>query len=256
MAREGRRNRIVRILVTNDDGIRAPGLLALCDVLLSLGHKVSVIAPSRDQSGRSQAVSIQTPVRAHRDFVLPGLDEAFAVEGTPADCVRIHAGLLDELPELVMSGINHGANLGADVFRSGTVGAAREAVLAGLPAVALSALSEVPSPGVLRCHVPEAAYLAIASPGFIINVNFPVLPNLIRVLAPLSTNGYRDDVAAHEVEDGVYDVSMHRTLAPEDAEITDLRAAFMGYVSVSRLPVRDPAVAPSLAVSSAVGRRG
>ena len=246
----------MRILVTNDDGIRAQGLLALCGILLDLGHRVSVIAPAQDQSGRSQAISVHMPLYARREFVLPGLDETFAVDGTPADCIRIHAGLLADVPELVLSGINHGANLGADVFRSGTVGAAREAVLARLPAVAFSALLEVPSPEILRCHVPEAAYLAIASPGYVINVNFPVVPNLIRVIAPLAANGYHDAVETREVTDGVYELRTHRTLAPDDGDVTDLRAALTGYVSVSRLPVRDPASAPSLAVFGAAGRHG
>jgi 5'-nucleotidase len=229
----------MRILVTNDDGIQAQGLAALCGVLIDLGHRVTVIAPQDNQSGRAQAISVHPPIRARRVSFLSGLDGAFAVDGTPADCIRVLPGLMSITPDLVVSGINHGANLGTDVFRSGTVGAAREAVLSGIPAVAFSALSEIPSPGVLRYHVPEAAYLAMASPGLVINVNFPVVPNLIRVIAPVAMNGYRDETQVREVEDGQYEIRVRRSLHPADTTITDVRAALMGYVAVSRLPVLD-----------------
>lgn len=251
----------MRVLVTNDDGIRARGLAALCGVLVELGHQVIVVAPAENQSGRSQAISMHSPIRARRVSLLPGLEGAYAVEGTPADCVRVMEALLHRAPDLVMSGINHGANLGTDVFRSGTVGAAREASLAGIPAASLSALSEVPSASVLRYHVPEIAYLAVASPGLVINVNFPVVPNLIRVIAPVARSGYRDGSEVRETGDGLYEIRLRRTLQSDDDTLTDVRAALMGYVAVSRLPAletpvpldKDVPLVPRLPQRDAVG---
>jgi 5'/3'-nucleotidase SurE len=247
----------MRILVTNDDGIRACGLAALCGVLVELGHQVTVVAPAGNQSGRSQAISMQAPIRARRVSLLTGLVGAYAVEGTPADCVRAMEGFLPGAPDLVMSGINHGANLGPDVFRSGTVGAAREAALSGIPAVSLSTLSDVPSASLLRYHVPEVAYLAVASPGLVINVNFPVVPNLIRVIVPAATSGYRDESTVRETGDGRYEILMRRTLLPDDTTLTDIRAALMGYVTVSRLPVRETPIplGPDLPLVPRLGHR-
>jgi 5'-nucleotidase len=125
-----------RILVTNDDGIQAPGLKALEKSLLPLGE-VTVVAPDREMSATSQSISLHTPLRIH------ALDERhYAVAGTPADAVIIALHhLLPEKPDLVVSGINPGGNLGENVIYSGTVAAAMEATLHGVPAIAISLAS-------------------------------------------------------------------------------------------------------------------
>jgi 5'-nucleotidase len=123
----------MKLLLTNDDGIDAPGLEALVCAARSLGHDLVVVAPATHQSWSSHTITATRVVRVERRG-----DNRFAVHGTPADCVRM--GLLRLAPDAkwVLSGINNGANLGADVYYSGTVAAVREAVLHGWPGVALS----------------------------------------------------------------------------------------------------------------------
>jgi 5'-nucleotidase len=127
----------VRILVTNDDGVDAPGLHALAEALGAVGD-VIVVAPVRNQTAMARAITLAGNVIVD-EVALPSGREAFAVDGTPVDCVRFALlGLAGEPPQLVASGINLGANLGDDVTYSGTVAAAFEGLLAGLPAVAFS----------------------------------------------------------------------------------------------------------------------
>jgi 5'-nucleotidase len=123
----------MKILVTNDDGIHAPGIRVLAQTLAQYGE-VAVVAPDRERSAVGHALTLHHPLRAER------LKENwFAVDGTPTDCVNlgIHS-LLDFQPEVVVSGINRGANLGDDITYSGTVSAALEATLMGIPAIAVS----------------------------------------------------------------------------------------------------------------------
>ncbi|MFM7339721.1 MAG: 5'/3'-nucleotidase SurE, partial [Bacteroidota bacterium] len=130
----------MNILITNDDGIDSPGILALASALKEIGS-VTVIAPDRQQSAVGHALTVSAPLRAvpfHRDGGLFG----FAVNGTPADCVKLGVStLLDQKPDLVVSGINHGANTSVNVMYSGTVSAATEAMMIGLPALAVSLTS-------------------------------------------------------------------------------------------------------------------
>lgn len=121
------------ILVTNDDGIEASGLQALAKALLPLG-RVMVVAPDRERSGAGHSLTLHSPLRAQERQ-----PDWFAVDGTPTDCVNLGInGLLQEKPHLVVSGINRGANMGDDVTYSGTVAAAMEATLMGVPACAVS----------------------------------------------------------------------------------------------------------------------
>ena len=121
------------ILITNDDGIQAPALNALKEVLADLG-RVIIVAPDRDQSTTSHALTLWKPFRIEKPE-----PDVYAIEGTPTDCVVIAThGLLEEPPTIVVSGINHGPNMGDDVFYSGTVAAAIEGALQGLPAIAIS----------------------------------------------------------------------------------------------------------------------
>ena len=123
----------MNILLSNDDGYQAPGLAALYEALRDLGH-VEVVAPEHNNSAKSNALTLHSPLYVHR------ASNGFRyVNGTPADCVHIAlTGLLDHVPDLVVSGINNGANMGDDTIYSGTVGAAMEGYLFGVPAVAFS----------------------------------------------------------------------------------------------------------------------
>src|SRR6187401_515783 len=121
------------ILVTNDDGVHAPGIKALSSALAALGT-VYVVAPDREVSACSQSLTLKHPLRAERVA-----ENVFCVDGTPADCVNLAlVKLLPRRPDLVVSGINRGANLGDDVFYSGTVGGAREGTFFGVPSLAIS----------------------------------------------------------------------------------------------------------------------
>jgi len=171
----------MKILVTNDDGIHAPGIRALTDALASVGE-VAVVAPDRERSAVSHALTLHHPLRA--ECIAPG---RFAVDGTPTDCVNlgIHS-LLDFHPDLVVSGINRGANLGDDVTYSGTVAAAMEATLMGIPAFAVS-LDCREEPGDYSAAAAFASRLAvrIVDNGLpkdtFLNVNVPDLrPDLLR----------------------------------------------------------------------------
>jgi 5'-nucleotidase len=124
----------MRILVSNDDGVDAPGIRILSEGLRAAGHEVVVVAPDRDRSGASNSLTLDLPIRIKR------LDEfTWSVAGTPTDCVHLAlTGMLEVEPDIVVSGINNAANLGDDVIYSGTVSAAMEGRFLGLPAVAVS----------------------------------------------------------------------------------------------------------------------
>ena len=127
----------MRILLSNDDGYQAPGLRLLADALADLAN-IIVVAPDRNRSGASNSLTLDTPLRVEQ--VEPNI---YFVNGTPTDCVHVAiTGLLDDEPDMLISGINHGANLGDDVLYSGTVAAAMEGRFLGLPSVAVSLVLE------------------------------------------------------------------------------------------------------------------
>jgi 5'-nucleotidase len=124
----------MRILLSNDDGYFAPGLAVLAATLSRQGHEVTVVAPERDRSGASNSLTLDRPLMVRKTPA-----GFHYVNGTPTDCVHLAVtGLLPELPEMVISGINHGANMGDDTVYSGTVAAATEGFLLGIPSVAVS----------------------------------------------------------------------------------------------------------------------
>lgn len=127
----------MRFLITNDDGFDAPGLIALYDALTPLGE-VTVVAPSVCHSSKGHAVDTKKPIRVDRRHVEP-FGEIFVVHSSPADCIRVGmCHLLPQPPDVVVAGINPGANLGVDLFYSGTAAAAREAAFLGARSIALS----------------------------------------------------------------------------------------------------------------------
>jgi 5'-nucleotidase len=166
----------MKILVTNDDGISAPGIIALVEALSAVGE-VAVVAPDRERSAVSHALTLHHPLRA--ECLAPG---RFSVDGTPTDCVNlgIHC-LIDFHPDLVVSGINRGANLGDDVTYSGTVAAAMEATLMGIPAFAIS-LATREEMADYRAAAAFAARLALTiranrlPKDTFLNVNVPDIP--------------------------------------------------------------------------------
>src|SRR5262245_63108088 len=129
----------MRVLITNDDGIQATGLNALRRELIGIeGLEVHVIAPDSNRSATARSITTRSPLWVEEISFEDG-GTGYSTDGTPVDCVRFaELGLIGERPELIVSGINHGANLGDDITYSGTVAAALEGIVLGIPAVALS----------------------------------------------------------------------------------------------------------------------
>jgi 5'-nucleotidase len=133
----------MRILISNDDGIFAKGIKTLADILAIAGHEVIVVCPDRERSATGHGLTLHDPIRAE---IVTGIFDpavkAWSCSGTPADCVKLALGaLLDRFPDYVLSGINHGANIGTDVLYSGTVSAAMEGMIEGIPSIAFSLTS-------------------------------------------------------------------------------------------------------------------
>ena len=170
----------MKLLLSNDDGVSAAGIHALAEGL-SKEHEVMISAPDTERSAVSRSMTLFSPLRAAR-VTLPGLPDipAYAVSGTPVDCVRLGVGNLFDRPDAVISGINIGHNLGTDVLYSGTVGAAHEAALLGYQSIAVSICSTAPQ------HLETAVYAARwglayvqAHPlpfGTLLNINAPDIP--------------------------------------------------------------------------------
>ena len=169
-----RKDNDMRILISNDDGIFAPGLMALVRAFSAAGHTVYVAAPDSQRSAASHSMTLFRPLTA-RARAVEGAEKAWAIDGTPVDCVKLAVKALCPEVEFVISGVNHGYNAGSDVLYSGTVGAALEAVMNGVPAIAFSA-RENGNPGAAEAYLPvvlEALLARPAEPGRVWNVNFP-----------------------------------------------------------------------------------
>ena len=165
----------MRILLSNDDGYFAPGLALLAQALSSVAE-VTVVAPERDRSGASNSLTLDRPLSLRK-----ASNGFFYVNGTPTDCVHLAVtGMLEQLPDMVVSGINHGANMGDDTIYSGTVAAATEGFLLGIPAIAVSLA------GVSMGHYTTAANIVLElvqryskqvfSQPMLLNVNVPDVP--------------------------------------------------------------------------------
>ena len=170
----------MKLLLSNDDGVFASGIRALATEL-NRHHEIFVSAPDRERSAVSRAMTLNEPLRAQKTRIegLPDVP-AFAVSGTPVDCVRLALGNLFSAPDIVVSGINIGANLGTDVLYSGTVAAAHEAALLGYPAIAISSLSHKGEYLETAARIASFAvdYLREhpLSFGTVLNVNVPSVP--------------------------------------------------------------------------------
>jgi 5'-nucleotidase len=229
----------MNILVTNDDGIHAPGIITLAEALGELGT-VTVVAPDRERSAVGHALTLHHPLRA---VEMP--PNRYAVDGTPTDCVNlgIHA-LLTRRPDIVVSGINRGSNLGDDITYSGTVSAAMEATLMGIPAFAVSLATEGAGE-----HYAAAAAIAVRlareisrkglPPDTFINVNVPDRP-LAELLPPLvTTQGKRryDGLIVDKIDPRGRKYYWIGTAAPafHDLQGSDFHAVSRGHVSLTPL---------------------
>ncbi len=227
------------ILVTNDDGVNAPGLKALYTALKELG-KVIVVAPEREQSASSHSLTMHRPLRP----ISMGGD-IYAVNGTPTDCVTIAVGkIIEETPSLVVSGVNNGGNLGDDVTYSGTVSAAIEGTILGIPSLAVSVAGEgnfnFETASFYASRVSERILKKGLPKGVLLNMNVPNVEYDKICGVKFTVQGKR-----------VYDGSISETFDPwgrkhywigggtpvwEAGDNTDFHAVERGFVSIT--PVR------------------
>ena len=230
----------MKILVSNDDGYSATGINVLADALAEIADVV-VVAPDRNRSAASNSLTLHDPLRISKVA-----DKRFRVNGTPSDCVHLAlTGFLDEEPDLVVSGINHGANLGDDVIYSGTVAAAMEGRFLGFPSIAVSLvghrLSHFATAGrVARDLVARLANDSLPS-DFILNVNVPDLPYEELAGIEEARLGFR-----HKAESVVKSQDPHgRTIywvgpagpGQDAGEGTDFHALERGAVAVTPLKI-------------------
>lgn len=165
----------MRILLSNDDGYFAPGLQALAECLADLAQ-ITVVAPEADRSGASNSLTLDRPLLLRK-----AANGFFYVNGTPTDCVHLAVtGMLEGLPDMVISGINHGANMGDDTLYSGTVAAATEGYLLGIPSLALSLASKSGAHFETAAGVARAMVRRFQREGFgepiLLNINVPDVP--------------------------------------------------------------------------------
>lgn len=234
----------MNILIVNDDGIRFDGIIRLAKMALEFG-KVYVVAPAGQCSAMSQKVTVSGDMVLKKEtFPIEGVEEAYSLTGSPADCVKVAMNSLfpGEI-DIVFSGINEGFNAGFDTIYSGTIGAAMEAVVHGVPAIAYSLQSHC------SYDVPEAYFSEVTrmvlkkdlEPGSIWNINFPGgLPEEIRGIlfhrVPAHIEHYFDHYDQEETEEeGVWKITP-RFLHPTEAESgTDLDALYRGFISIGKL---------------------
>ncbi|MCX7804096.1 MAG: 5'/3'-nucleotidase SurE [Planctomycetota bacterium] len=234
-----------RALLTNDDGLASPGLAAMLEAL-SAGFDVTVVAPEEQRSGAGHAVTLHRPVSA-REIRLRGAP-GFVVDGTPADCVKLAlTHLLAEcLPDVVVSGINGGPNVGRNVLYSGTVAAAIEAAANGVPAVAVSLdigeHQDFPAAAEIALPIVAATVRRGLPPRTALNVNIPAIPRSkipgVR-LVKQGTAGFREYYVEEPSENGRRKFSIRGTMELDgDGPDDDSVALARGYVTVSVLGLR------------------
>ncbi len=172
----------MKLLVGNDDGVSAPGIRALANALAAAGHEVTVVCPDRERSATGHGLTMHRPLRAEPvDGLFHPAVKVWACSGLPADCIKLALdALLDSLPDLLLSGINQGSNLGTDVLYSGTVSAAMEGAIADIPSIALSLTSFThpnfqPAADYAVNLVQQLAAQPLPEP-MLLNVNIPALP--------------------------------------------------------------------------------
>jgi 5'-nucleotidase len=235
----------MRILITNDDGIHAPGLKACEKIARTLSDEVWIVAPETDQSGVAHSLSLNDPLRLREVG-----ERHFAVRGTPTDCVIMAArNVMPSVPDLVLSGVNRGRNAAEDVLYSGTIAAAKEACVLGIPSFALSQAHSAgnkhnPNWGTATKYAPDiiARVLKQGIPrDVLINVNFPdCAPGAVKGVS-VSSQGKRNQQLLHidARHDGrgnpYYWIAYERGVKPSAQDGTDLAALVDNRIAVTPL---------------------
>ncbi len=236
----------MRILLTNDDGINAPGLSVLEEIARELSDDIWIAAPEEEQSGKGRAISLTQPVRVRKVGA-----QAWAVSGSPSDAVLLALReLMPEPPDLVLSGVNRGQNIAEDTSFSGTIAAAMFGMQLGVPSIALSQAQNFRERGSLPWETAKAwgakAIRPLLEMGWpndlVMSVNFPDLePGDVRGIQ-VTRQGFRDEAIIHtdrrqDLRGNDYYWIGYRGKLSNPDQGTDLRALYDGYVSVSPLHV-------------------
>lgn len=231
----------MNILLTNDDGIESEGILVLARRLQENGNKVTVLAPARNQSAKSHSITMREVQRLEQLSAYHGA-ERYAFDGTPVDCVEFALRHLRLQPDLLISGINDGMNLGSDVIYSGTVGAAMEGTFQGIPSIAVSTFRA----GESHCTAEDFAfaaerlvtglerYCAYLRPQVTLNVNVPVAEKFCgrEIVCAVGRSEYN---MYYTREEGGYRLRGIPVELPEADTACDLYYAKQGYITLSPL---------------------
>lgn len=235
----------LHILITNDDGIHAEGIQHLSQTLFENGgSKISIVAPDRERSAIGHAITMHRPLRVEKVKFLHNPElTGWSVNGTPSDCVKLAVeAILNDRPDLVISGINQGSNLGTDVLYSGTVSAAVEGLIMGIPSIAVSLTDR----GESSCYKFAAGFICRLIPGLmqnsaiqanLINVNIPAAVEKIRGarVTSLGKRRYRNIFDKRTDPRGLLYYWLAGELVEDDPEEddSDTRAIRDGYISVT-----------------------
>jgi len=230
----------LNILISNDDGISAPGLQTLARAL-ARDHRVTVIAPESERSGSGHWTSLKSPIKVKQVTLIEGAD-CYALSGTPVDCVKFGISfVMKQKVDLVLSGINHGRNLGTDVLYSGTVGAALEGLIMGYPSAALSHAGRDNYDFEFAAEFVEKNLEKIrqmSGARRVININFPKggreLVKGVR-LCPLGRENYQDwyKIYNEQNEEEGYILQSLPNLQPDSPEDSDIIFCKQGYITIT-----------------------
>jgi 5'-nucleotidase len=244
----------MKLLVGNDDGVSAPGIRALANALAAAGHEVTVVCPDRERSATGHGLTMHQPLRAEPVHGLfhPTV-KAWACSGLPADCIKLGLdALLDGLPDLLLSGINQGSNLGTDVLYSGTVSGAMEGAIAEVTSIALSLTSFThadfqPAADYAVSLVEQLGVHPLPEP-MLLNVNVPALPAADIVGVKTTRQGLRryHDLFEKRLDprgktyywlagEVIEDVETPVIYPQDEGLLTDIEAIAQGFISVTPL---------------------
>ena len=227
----------MKILISNDDGIFAPGIEALVKEFSEAGHEVLVCAPDSQRSAASHSLSIGRPLTV-KEVDFPGAAKAYAIGGTPADCVKLGLMVLCPEAEAVISGVNKGYNVGTDILYSGTVGAAMEGAICGRPALAISQMEK-------REDYTKAARLAAAmfeklmehpiAPLSVLNVNYPQEDEIKGIVTAKMGQLHYDEIYRPMEHEGLKAYSLGGVVRTDIEQSDDYAKLCQGYATVTVL---------------------
>ena len=225
----------MRILISNDDSIFAPGIEALVQAFADAGHDVIVCAPDSQRSAASHSLTIGRPLTV-KEMDFPGAKKAYAIGGTPADCVKLGVMVLCPDAQAVVSGINKGYNAGTDILYSGTVAAALEGAICGLPALAVSQAAE-------RADYANAAVLAVSlfdqmmrhplEPLSILNINYPACDEIRGVVMAKADQIHYTETYRPTVYDGEAAYVLFGGVDASKRQSDDYEKLEKGYATVT-----------------------